>query len=117
MEIVKKAQVGPHKFNVVKPVFWAGSVKAAGEEIEISDPAEALGLVQSGKIIPTDLPATGEYIALRDLKLSGRKAAFEAKKMERVILRSDQALKLMLEGAVIPCDDSQWRPNDRQLKR
>lgn len=116
MELVKKAKAA-HIFRVVKPIYWSGSVKAAGDEIEISDPAEAFGLVQTGKVVPADIPPTAEYIALRDLKLPGKKAAFEAKKMERVILKSDQALVLMIENAILPCNESQWRPHDRRLKR
>lgn len=117
MEIIKKSQKGPHRFRVVKPVYWGGSVRAAGEEIEISDPAEAFGLVKSDRILPADLPATGQYVALRDIKLAGKVKAFECKRMEQIILKSGQALSLMLEGAVIPVDDSQWRPNDRRLKK
>jgi hypothetical protein len=116
MEIVRKSKT-THAFRVVKSFHWGGSSKSAGEEIEISDPAEAAGLVQSGRVIPADLPGTAEYIGLRDLKLAGTKKFFEAKKMERVILRSDQALKLMIEGAIIPVDENQWRPNDRRLKK
>jgi len=115
MEIVKKAQ-SAHKFKVVKPINWAGSVKAAGEEVEISNAQEAVGLIQSGKIIP-DLPAQAEYIALRDLKLSGKVKFFECKKMEKVILKAEQALGLLLEGAVIPVSSGQWRPNNRRLRK
>ncbi|MBM4338799.1 MAG: hypothetical protein FJ110_04585 [Deltaproteobacteria bacterium] len=115
MEIIKKAQSGPHKFKVVKSFSWGGSVKAAGEEIEISNAQEAFGLVQVGRVIPADLPATAEYIALRDIKLSGKVKAFEAKRMEKVILKAEQALALLLEGAILPCDEDQWRPNNRKL--
>ena len=37
--------------------------------------------------------------------------------MELVSLKAEDALRLMLNGMVIPKDDHRWRPLNRQLKK
>ena len=118
MEIIKKAATGVHKFKVLKSFGWSmGKVLQVGDEIEIANLGEQLGYCRTGRVTPSDLPAIGEYIALTAFTLPGATEKFDCKKMELVKLRDTDALRLLLEGKIIPKDDSQWRPNSRRLKK
>jgi len=64
-----------------------------------------------------DLPPIGEYIALTTIVLPGSKEKFEAKKMELIKLKAEDALSLLLQGKIIPRNNEQWRPHNRRLKK
>ncbi len=115
MEIIKRAETN-FKFEVTKPFIRMGKIAIVGQEIEINDPSEATGLCRQGRIKPC-LPKTGIYIALIPFCLPGQKEKFECKAMDLVELKAEDALRLMLQGIVIPKDDQQWRPNNRRLRK
>lgn len=114
MEIIKKKN-SSCMFRVLKPFKWGGYVTEPGQELAMSG-AEALGMIQRGKVTPTDIPEVGEYIALQDLTLPGDKEAHRAKKMERILLKKDQALDLMLKRLIVPVDTSRWTPYGLHLQ-
>ncbi len=115
MEIIKRSVQGPHKFKVLKPFGWkAGKAVEPGEIVEM-DQLEADQYVQIGRVIPVDLPDVGTYITLTSFSLPGKNEKFETKKFERVELRAQDALRLMLDRSVIPEDESQWRPRNARL--
>ena len=87
-----------------------------GQEIQMS-PADGLGVVQRGRAVPADIPDIGEYLCLQDIVLSGNTEAFKAKKFERVLLKKEQALDLMLQRKIIPTDTTRWRPYDLRLSK
>ena len=116
MEVIKRGRNAAHKFKVVKPFRWGGYITEKGQEIEIRDP-EATGQVQNGRVVPSDIPAEGEYVCITDIVLPGREAKHEAKRLEKVLLKSEDALRLMLAGSVLPTSEDQWRPNGRRLLR
>jgi len=115
MEVIKKKS-SSYFFKVLKPFRWAGYTTEANQEIQMA-PAEGLAAVQRGGVTPIDTPEIGEYICLVDITLPGDKEAFKAKRMEKVLLKKDQALDLMLKRLVIPVDASQWRPYGLRLRR
>jgi len=115
MEIIKKAKQ-KFTFKVIKPFMKAGTRLALGEEVEISHEDQD-GLVRGGRVCPSDLPETGTYIVLKPFFLPGREGKFEAKKLEKVLLRAADALPLMISASVIPANENQWRPNNRRLQQ
>lgn len=115
MEVIKRSSQGPHKFRVTRPFLWSVKFVQPGEVIEAKYP-ECDGMVRTGRMIPDDIPEVGTYITLRNVMLPGKKEKFEAKSLEVVELKAGDALALMLEGAVIPKSDDQWRPANRKLK-
>lgn len=107
------------EFQVVRAEFFLEKGKlspAVGDIITLSDPNIEFDFVSRGLIIPTDLPPVGVYIALMDFELPGRKEKFVAKKLDRVELKKEDALELMLKNVVIPADENQWRPYGRRMK-
>ncbi len=116
MEIVRRAASGAGKFKVIKPFMKGGRRIEPGEEMEIKSYPEADGLTQRGLIIPCDLPSVGVYIVLKAFSLPGSPKKYEAKPLELVSLRAEDALPLMLAGVVIPKDESRWRPANRRLR-
>lgn len=116
MEIIKRSAQGPAKFQVLKSFYLkVGQLAKSGETIEIENPNDQVLFCLQGRIRPV-LPETGVYIALMDITLPGRKEKFEAKKLELVELKADDALPLLLNRSVIPKDESQWRPFGRKLQ-
>jgi hypothetical protein len=116
MEIIKRAVQGPHKFKVKSSFMQAERSLQIGEEVELKEP-EASAMVKIGKVTPADLPEVGEYIALHPFTLPGKSEKFSCKKLENIEIKGDDALKLMLEGIILPANDSQWRPLNRRLRR
>jgi len=115
MEIIARKKQGPFKFRVLRSFFWDSAARKVGEIIEV-DAQTATGMTE-GRMIDPILPEEATYIALTPLKLPGREEAFECKKLDTVILKSDQAIDLMIKGMVIPSDPGAWRPRDRRLKK
>jgi hypothetical protein len=116
MEIIRKSAQGPAKFRVIKPFMWRlAKMAELGETVEMEQ-ADADQFVQIGKVVPVDLPEVAVYVALRDFSLPGRSEKFCCKKLERVELKADDALRLMLDRSVLPEDDGQWRPRNARLK-
>jgi hypothetical protein len=87
-----------------------------GEEVEMVNMIEANGMVMRGLLVPCDLPPVGVYICIRPFSLPGSVEKYEAKVMDLVSLKAEDALRLMLQGAVIPKDEDRWRPNNRRLR-
>jgi hypothetical protein len=116
MEILKNFKTKT-KFRVLEASFMleGGRVPAVGELIIIEDRINALELVSSGKVSPADLQETGIYLTLREISLPGEKERFVARKNEKVLLRADDALSLMLQQAVIPINEDQWQPYEIHL--
>lgn len=115
MEIIARGKPECPKFRVVRPFMKSGKPTQVGEEIEIEE-ADQSGYVERGQCVPCDLPDVGVYICLRPFSLPGRTEKHEAKLMELVSLKAEDALALMLQGMVIPRDDHRWRPRNRRLK-
>ncbi len=116
MEILRKAVSGPQKFKALKHFLWKMGQLVKPDDIIEATQSEADELVAIGRAVPCDLPETGVYIALQDICLPGRTEKFEAKRMERVELKAEDALRLMLDRSVIPEDEKQWRPRNARLK-
>jgi hypothetical protein len=114
MKIIKRSSKSSQSFKVIRNNFvWGGSSPDIDQELTFigaDQMSEALGLVQRGCIIPTDMPPLSDYICLRSFELPGSKQKYSAKPNEVVELRSEDALRLMLQGVVIPRDQSRWSP-------
>jgi len=115
MKILKRAKTD-FRFRVVRPFIKGGRGLEAGEECELSEPDQT-ECVANGRAVPLDLPPVGVYITLKPFFVPGNIEKFEAKAMELVSLKAEDALRLMLQGVVIPKDESRWRPNNRRLAR
>lgn len=119
MKILKRASKGSVRFKVVKNSFQlaSGYVPEIGQELDFVGPENlslAFGLVQRGLIVPNDLPEVGEYIVMSSFYLPGKNERFEAKVNEFVELKASDAIKLMLQGKVIPKDPDRWSPFRRK---
>jgi len=107
MEIIKrKNQL--HTFRCLKRFRWAGHTTEIGQTLELKEP-DASEFVVLGRVEP-DLPPVVECISLVDLTQPGAEKAFTAKKMEKILLKKEQAISLMLERLAIPADPGTWRP-------
>ncbi len=115
MELIKKKSAS-HTWRVLKSFSWGGYVTEPGQELQIG-PTESLGLMLRGKIEPVDVPDVGEYLCLTDLTLPGSKEAHRAKRNEKVLLKREDAIRLMVERKIIPTNSEQWRPYGIQLRR
>lgn len=113
MEIIKKARIAI-KFKVVRPFRWVGRIVAKDEEIDIPE-SNQTHLVVSRRVVPCDIPEVGTYIAIKAFQLPGAVEKYEAKGLDLVSLKAEDALALMLQGVVIPKDENRWRPNNRRL--
>lgn len=114
MEIIRRNRVSK-KFKVLKANFSLGKgmVPEVGEELEFLDAegqATALNLIKRGSLIPCDLPAVAEYIAVTSFSLPGKRERFEAKNGDIVELKAEDALRLMFERKVVPKNKTQWSP-------
>lgn len=129
MKILKKSGLEQHKFKVLKSflcdtektieqeIKGAGpTLVKVGDLITVKDFHDQVAFIRYGRVTP-ELPPTGIYIVLASFELPGRKEKFECKKMELVELKAQDAVKLLLDGFVIPKDDSVWRPFGRSLKQ
>jgi hypothetical protein len=116
MEILKKNSASYGAFKVLKPFRWGGYITEPGQELQMGS-AEGLGMVRIKKVVPADIPEIGKYVCLHDITLPGSKEAFKAKRLEVVEVKAGDALRLMLEGGIIPLDVNQWRPHNRKLRR
>jgi hypothetical protein len=116
MKIIKKAKGEATKFLVERSFYWGGRNVAIGEEVQVENPTEAMGLINCKKIKPI-LPPVAVYIALVSFQLPGRDKKHDAKKNELVELRAEDALPLLLNNIVLPQSSSVWRPLDRKLKK
>jgi hypothetical protein len=114
MEIIKKGKE-PQKFLAIKGFKFAGKEILINSEISLQEPEASL-LVGSKKIIPVWPQASIECIVLKTFILPGRKEKFEAKHGERVLIKADDLLPLLLDGSCIPSDDGLWRPLNRKIK-
>jgi hypothetical protein len=114
MEVVKRAKQS-FRFKALKSFRWAGRDTHPGELLEEIPEPTATGLVAIGKIKP-ELPEVSIYVCLQAITIPGEIEKHTAKKMERVLLRAEDALPLLISGAVIPEADGQWRPLGRRLK-
>lgn len=115
MEIIKK-QTGRFKFRVLKPFSLGGGLrKETNEEIELEQ-SEADDLVYGRKVEPVDINDGDVYIALTPFSLPGAKEKFTCKSGEKIALRREDALSLLLSGAVIPVNASRWRPLAKKIK-
>jgi len=113
MELIKKG-TNAYFFRCVKGFNTGERTVSPGEEVELKEP-DASGLVQRGKVLPSDLPTEDEYIALQPFSLPGRVEKFMCERLEKVQIRAEDAVDLMLRGFIIPSDD-RWRPFGRKLK-
>jgi hypothetical protein len=114
MEIISKKN-RKFRFRVLRPFHFDGRTVKRDEELEISEP-EASGLVNIRKVAPI-FPDVIECQALRGFEVPGRTEKFKCTKGERVLLKSGQAINLMVQHLCIPVDDDIWRPAGRQIKR
>lgn len=116
MEIIKKAGGGIHKFTVKKSFRWGDFMAEVGQELEIGDPP-ASELVAVGRIAPADLPEVGTYIVVvNEIILPGTPEKYTAKRLDRVALRAEDALPLLIRMNVIPEDPNQWRFKNARLR-
>ncbi len=124
MKILKSIRDKQYQFRVIKAVRWCPVKEGErppcrtvdpGEVIEIEDINDQVSLCKSGRIEPCDLPEKAVYIALREFRLPSQTEEFRASTLEQVELLAKDALPLMLDGAIIPANDDQWRPFGRKL--
>lgn len=131
MEVIKKSSNSPGgKFKVLRPfVFQCEHRKEdigkkppgpamvnVGDILEIKDPIEQVSLCKCGKVFPV-LPEIAVYIALRPIVLPGESEKFECGAMELIELKASDAAPLLLNGAILPRDDTIWRPFGKILKQ
>lgn len=115
MRIVSRTKKESHRFVVLKGFVWEGRTVQVGEEIEIKEQPDQDGMVKRGLVRPVDLVDGLIYVALRPFHLPGKTLKFEAKALELVSLKAEDALRLMLDRAVLPRDSEQWRPYKMKL--
>ncbi len=124
MKILKSIRDKQYQFRVIKAVRWCPVKEGErppcrtvdpGEVIEIEDMNDQVALCQSGRVVPADLPEKAVYIALREFRLPSQTEEFRASTLEQVELLAKDALPLMLDGAIIPANDDQWRPFNKRL--
>ncbi len=122
MEILKRANSEPPKFRVLRSFYKDGRPLEVGELIEIESmdekatPTVQFDLVSTNRVVPADIPEVGVYIALVDLALPGKVEKFTCKPLDRIELKAEDALRLMMSRCVIPEDENQWRPFNRRLE-
>lgn len=115
MKIVRSTREA-HKFEAIKAFYFEGKSVKKGDIIVIEGGGDQTGFVQRGMVIPIDTPKKGVYIALRPIVLPGATEKFECKRLELIELTKAQAIKLMIEGSVIPKSPRQWRPRNAHLR-
>lgn len=116
MEIIRKKNQS-HSFRVLKSFRWAGYLTEPGQILQMAD-GPAIAQIIRGRLEPEDFPDPLEAIVLcDDLIQPGNEQAFKAKKFDRVLLKKEQAISLMLERRCIPASDEIWRPWGLRLKR
>jgi hypothetical protein len=93
-----------------------GKSPTVGSIIELSDEL-SIPLLQKGSIVPADMEPFGTYISLREIILPGLTEKHSCAPLEKIELRADQAIELMLNKSVIPASDDQWRPYGMRLKK
>jgi len=116
MEIIERAKPEVCKFRIIKSILKFGKTIEAGEEVELNKEEQPL-YVSTGKAVPCDIPEVGVYICLRSFSLPGSIEKFEAKQGDLVSLLAKDALRLMIDGYIIPKNNSQWRPHGRKLRK
>jgi hypothetical protein len=114
MEIVKKASA-KFMFRCLKTFRWANHQTDIGEIIELTEPT-ATSLVSFHKVTPVDLSPVGEYIALAPFSLPGKSEKFSCQKLERIFIKAEDALPLMLQRAILPADPNRWRPYGMKIR-
>lgn len=115
MEIIRKKS-GAARFRVLKPFQWGGFIVEVGQELNVANDL-ALQMISQGKIEPVDVPLVGAYYCLTEVVQPGKTEGFRAKALEKVILKREQAIDLMLKRMVIPVDPAQWKPFQITLRR
>jgi hypothetical protein len=117
MEILSRKGSRLFKFKVKKSFRWAGFPTVPGQELELRS-LEAASLISSGRIEPADVPPTATYICIvTEVILPGREKAFKAKFGEKVILKREDAVRLMMAREVIPLDSAAWKPYQIELRK
>jgi hypothetical protein len=114
MEIVKKAK-GKFTFKVLRPFQRFEERVLPGAEVELSQ-EESDELTFQRKVEPV-IDSVGVYIALKGFNLPGRVEKYTCKSGDRVALKKADAISLLLDGSVIPCDSTRWRPLGRRLRK
>ena len=114
MEVINRAKQ-TFQFKVLKSFSWVGKMCKVGEILESIPEPQVTELVALKKVEPL-LPEFGVYICLRTITLPGAVKKHEATRMQRIELKSSDALKLLLENAVVPESNLIWRPYGRKLK-
>ena len=112
MEIIRQ-DGDSFEFIVLRSFHWKGRPVAPTERREIERQeafgAEIAGLVNSKRIKPV-YPAEVECVALKTFSMPGNSKKFECKQGERILIRGEDLLPLILGHLCLPADPAIWRP-------